>query len=149
LGCITVYLYWLLTLTVELPYPWALTAVNTVRCIRCLRIQTLFLLDPPCLWSCGPLRSPRCVPSGPLGVSPDPPAVPSGLRSRRCRLPRVPSGPSVVPLGPPACPPVSGAPGVSWVLQQHSNSLVQPAAVAPSPSWCLGARRPPSDGSLV
>jgi hypothetical protein len=43
------------------------------------------------------------VPSGPLGVSPDPPAVPLGPRGVS-----VPSGPFGVPPCPcsPACPPV-------------------------------------------
>ena len=54
------------------------------------------------------------VPSGPLGVSPDPPAVPSGPRGVS-----VPSGPFGVPSYLPACPPV---PLVS--LGSHSSVVM-------------------------
>jgi hypothetical protein len=68
-----------------------------------------------------------------LLVSPDPPDVPSGPRGVS-----VSSGPFGVPPYSPACPPV---PGVSWVLQSYSNSLVRPAAAALSPGVLLPAAR--------
>jgi hypothetical protein len=49
---------------------------------------------PPMPGPCG------FVPSGPLGVSPDPPAVPSGPRGASW-IPRVPSGPFGVPPDSP------------------------------------------------
>jgi hypothetical protein len=74
---------------------------------------------------------PPVVPSGPLGVSPDPPVVPSGPRDVSW-IPRVPSGPFGRVF--------SGAP-VPWILQWHGNSLVRPAAAAPSPGVLLPAVR--------
>jgi hypothetical protein len=64
----------------------------------CAHARKQLLLDP---WLCSLLRSPRLFPFGPFGVSPDPPAVPSGPRGVS-----VPSGPFGVPPYSPACPPV-------------------------------------------
>jgi hypothetical protein len=54
-----------------------------------------------------PISDPPVVPPVLLvfGISSDPPAVPSGPLGVFW-IPRVPSGPSGVPPGPPACPPV-------------------------------------------
>jgi hypothetical protein len=82
---------------------------------------------------------------GPLGVSPDPSAVPSGPAGVSW-IPRVPSGPSGVPLDPPP-PRVLRCP---WCLLGpavvYNNSLVRPAAAAPPllVPWC-----PPFVASVV
>ena len=73
---------------------------------------------------------PPVVPPGPLGASPDPPAVPSGP-SDISWIPRMPSGPSGVFLDPPACPLVPVVSLGSHSRQQRGYSLVWPATVMP------------------
>jgi hypothetical protein len=82
--------------------------------------------------------NPPVVPSGPLGVSPDPPAVPSGPRGVS-----VPSGPFGVPPHPypPVCPPVPLVSRGFYSSIAMSNSLVRPAAAAPSLCVLLPAVR--------
>jgi hypothetical protein len=67
-----------------------------------------------------------------LRSAPIPPCFPPGPPGASC-TPRVPSGPSVVSLGPPVCPPVPLALGVSWILQWCSYSTVTAKAAAAVP----------------
>jgi hypothetical protein len=77
---------------------------------------------------------PPVVPSGPLGVSPDPPLCPPASGPRGVS---VPSGPFGVPPYSPACPPVPLVSLGSYGI--ICNNLVRPAAAAPFPGVLLPA----------
>jgi hypothetical protein len=83
-----------------------------------------------------PAPTPSLFPPVLLVPPPIPPLCPPVLVVSLC-----PPVPLVSLLIPPRVLQTSGAPGVSWVLQQHGNSLVRPAAAAPSPGVLLPAVR--------